>query len=259
MTPPTTPNSGSVPQFATAEYKSASGSEVCKSCNQPVAGSYYRVNGALACEKCATQLKNALPVDTHPLFVRGMIFGAGGAVFGLILYSVFGIVTGLEIGYISLAVGYIVGKAIRMGSRGIGGRRYQVAAAIFTYAAVSLSAVPIGIYEVVKERRAKPPATASAPAPSASQGSGDNQTAAPEAAMPQEKEPAPNIGKFLLTLLFYGLASPFLGLQNPVNGVLGLIILLVGIRIAWRLTTAPQIDILGPFSAAPATPATTGS
>ena len=39
-----------------------------------------------------------------------MIF-RGGATIGLILYSAFGIITGLEVGYLSLAVGFIVGKA----------------------------------------------------------------------------------------------------------------------------------------------------
>jgi len=258
MTPPSAPNA--VPQFATAEYKSSSGAEVCKSCNQPVAGSYYRVNGSIACEKCATQLRDALPVDTHPLFVRGMIFGAAGAVLGLILYSVFGIVTGLAIGYISLAVGYIVGKAIRMGSRGVGGRRYQIAGVILTYAAVSMSAVPIGIYESIKSHPPRPRPAPSAPASGASQNSTETPTSAPAAESTAAPEkPALGVGKILLTLLFLGLASPFLELKSPINGVLGLVILLVGIRIAWRITSAPQIDILGPFPVSAATPAPTGS
>ena len=36
-------------------------------------------------------------------------------------------------------------KAIMKGTNGIGGRRYQIAAVALTYAAVSLSAIPIGI------------------------------------------------------------------------------------------------------------------
>ena len=71
-----------------------------------------------------------MPQDSHSAFVRGITFGVGGAILGLILYSGFGIVTGIEIGYLSLAVGFIVGKAIRMGSRGIGGRRYQIAVVV---------------------------------------------------------------------------------------------------------------------------------
>lgn len=231
-----------VPQFGIAEYPSAPGTDICKSCNQPAVGSYYRVNGALACERCKEQLEAQLPKDSHAAFVRGLLFGVGGAILGLILYSAFGIVTGLEIGYISLAVGYIVGKAMRTGSRGIGGRRYQVVAVILTYAAVSMSAIPIGISQYAKEKEAHPQAEAAKPATGA----------------PQPAKPKVSLGAALAGLAVLGLASPFLALEDPFHGVIGLVILLVGIRIAWQLTASPKIDILGPFvSKNPAAPAAT--
>jgi len=63
--------------------------------------------------------------------------------------------------------------------------------------------------------------------------------------------PAKAIG----VLALIGLASPFLELANPAHGIIGLIILFVGIRIAWKLTAGRQVNILGPLSdAAPATP-----
>ena len=251
-----TTSSKATPQFATAEYASPGGSETCKSCNRPISGSYYRVNGALACANCVTQLQNQLPNDSHSAFVRGMIFGVGGAILGLILYSTFCIVTGLEIGYLSLAVGYIVGKAIRMGSGGVGGRRYQIAALVLTYFAVSVSAVPIGIYESIKDAKAKPhpvSSSTSGAGGSSNVDAGTRNAAGPEAkAVANDEKPGIGIGKLLGTLLLFGLASPFLELQNPINGALGIVILLVGIRIAWRLTAAPQIDIIGPFQTKPA-------
>ena len=256
MDDPTTTNANSAPQFATAEYAAPGGSDTCKSCNRAVTGSYYRVNGTLACSTCVSQLQSQIPRDSHSAFVRGMIFGVGGAILGLILYSTFGIITGLAIGYLSLAVGYIVGKAIRMGSGGVGGRRYQIAALALTYFAVSMSAVPIGIYESIKNAKAKAPhasSSASGPASSGEVDSGADGSASPEAkAVANDEKPGVGIGKLLGTLLFYGLASPFLELQNPVNGALGIVILLVGIRIAWRLTGAPRIDIIGPFQTKPA-------
>src|SRR5262245_26695043 len=83
--------------------------------------------------------------DSNPLFMRGLLFGAGAAILGLILYSTVGIITGVEIGFMSLGVGWLVGKAILKGSRNRTGRRYQIAAALFTYFAVSVSAVPMSI------------------------------------------------------------------------------------------------------------------
>jgi len=216
-------------------------------------GSYYRVNGAVACERCKEQLDAQLPKDGHAAFVRGLMFGVGGAILGLILYSAFGIITGLEIGYISLAVGYIVGKAMNMGSRGIGGRRYQVVAVILTYAAVSMSAIPIGISQYAKEKKAQPQAHVPKP-PSA-----DHESVNPELAptpAPQPEKPKMGLGAALAGLAVLGLASPFLELQDPFHGVIGLVILLVGIRIAWQLTANPKIEILGPFvSKNPAAPA----
>lgn len=229
-----------VPQFGIAEYPSASGTDICKSCNQQAVGSYYRVNGALACERCKEQLEAQLPKDSHAAFVRGLLFGVGGAILGLVLYSAFGIITGLEIGYISLAVGYLVGKAMRMGSRGIGGRRYQIVAVVLTYGAVSMSAIPIGISQYAKEKKPDPQA----------------QIAKPATPAPLPEKPKMGLGAALAGLAVLGLASPFLELQDPFHGIIGLVILLVGIRIAWQLTASPKIEILGPFvsknAAAPA-------
>jgi predicted lipid-binding transport protein (Tim44 family) len=246
MNNPAPSNSSSVPQFATAEYASAPGSEICKSCNRAISGSYYRVNGALACSDCATTLQNQIPKDSHPLFVRGLLFGLGGALLGLILYSTFSIITGIEIGYLSLAVGYLVGKAIHMGSRGMAGRRYQIVAVALTYAAVSLSAVPIGLYEYGKEKKAASSASSQSGAEGNAKSSQDDPE---EKAIAKDESAGPGIAKILGTLLLYGLASPFLGLENPAHGAIGIFILFIGVRIAWQLTAEKKLDILGPFQA----------
>ena len=255
------PPANSTPQFATADY-SGSG-DVCKSCKQAISGTYFRINGSLACERCTTQLQTQLPKDNHAAFVRALMFGIGAAILGLIGYAAFSIITGIQIGYISLAVGWLIGKAMRTGSRGIGGLRYQIAAALFTYAAVSMAAIPIYLSQVNKLKATKPPQVQTAPAtPGASTGdseAGDSPSSSGTAVA--TAHPKPRINPFvaigLLALL--GLASPFLELQDPFHGVIGLIILFVGIRFAWQQTGAPKIDIVGPFQAARApapTPAT---
>jgi membrane-associated phospholipid phosphatase len=247
----------STPQFGTAEYKSASGPDRCKSCQQDLSGAYFRINGLLACEKCTRQLQAQTPQDTHAAYVRGILFGIAGAIGGLILYSAFGIATGIRLGYIALAVGWLVGTAIKKGSNGIGGRRYQIAAVALTYAAVSLSAIPVGIYYIVKEKNA---AQISHPPDS----SPASNTKEPGSASPQDHPPAsgqrstPSLTSATGALLFAGLASPFLELTEGVSGLIGLVIIFVGIRIAWKMTAAPPLEILGPFQAnAPPLPAPT--
>ena len=78
----------------------------------------------MACEGCAQQLERQLPKDSHAAYVQGMLFGIGAAILGMALYAGFTIVTGFYIGYVSLAVGWLVGKAMMLGSKGVGGRRY---------------------------------------------------------------------------------------------------------------------------------------
>jgi hypothetical protein len=238
----------STPQFGTAEYKSASGPDRCKSCQLELSGAYFRINGLLACEKCTRQLQAQTPKDNHAAYVRGILFGVGGAIAGLILYSAFGIATGIRLGYIALAVGWLVATAIKKGSNGIGGRRYQIAAVALTYAAVSLSAIPVGIYYILKEK--KPAqishASNSSPAPnSTAPGSAPSQDDPPASG----QRSAPSIASATGALLFAGLASPFLELSEGVSGLIGLVIIFVGIRIAWKMTGAPRLDILGPFQA----------
>jgi hypothetical protein len=215
--------SDGVPQFTTAEYSTQPGVVACKSCGKPISGAYYRANGFPICETCAQRIQDQAPVDSHSAFVRGICFGIGGGILGLALYVGFALATGWIVGFVSLAVGYIVGKAIMFGSGGVGGRRYQVAAVLLTYIAVSMAAVPIAISQV-KQKSAQQRAQASDP------------TTAAKANM------SPLKGLGVLTII--GLASPFLDLANPAHGVIGLIILFVGIRIAWRLTAGRAVKIL---------------
>jgi hypothetical protein len=219
--------SNGVPQFATAEYSTQPGAAICKSCGKPIGGAYYRVNGVPVCANCAQRIKDQMPPDSHSAFVRGICFGVGGAILGLALYVGFALATGWIVGFVSLAVGYIVGKAIVFGSGGVGGRRYQMAALLLTYIAVSMAAVPIAISQQMKHKSAQQSA----------------QTSAPASADRPKMSPLKALG--VLTAI--GLASPFLDLANPTHGVIGLIILFVGIRIAWRLTAGNAVKITGPI------------
>jgi len=226
------------PQFSTAEYSGNSGDR-CTACKQPITARYYRVNTKMACESCVRQLAEQLPKDSHAAYVRGMIFGLGAAILGMILYAGFTIVTGFYIGYVSLAVGWLVGKAIMLGSKGIGGRRYQIAAVVLTYAAVSLAAIPIALSYRTKDASDSAHSRQQQPA-------SDGQSAEPDQSKTGESNPSS--GAAFLQLLLIGLASPFLELQDPVHGLIGLVILIVGIRFAWKITQgSARANIDGPF------------
>jgi hypothetical protein len=261
---------GASPQFSTAEYAPKSG-DICRSCNQAIGGQYYRLNGAMTCPACADSVRRGAPRDTPGAFSKAVIAGAAAAVVGLMLYAAVGIITGWIIGYVSLAVGYIVGHAMMKASGGIGGRRYQMAALIFTYAAVSMAAIPVYIAQAMKHEKqvaahtSRPAASAQAPAgntarpattsdpststPPVAEGQAQSSSA-PAAQSSPNPAPRQRPSRLMLVgqLLFFGLASPFLELADPVHGVIGLVILLVGLRMAWSITADTRKVVLdGPF------------
>ena len=244
-------NPDSTPQFNTAEMPGQPAGDRCKGCGRPITGSYYRIGSHLACLECADRLKREGPQDSHGAFVRGLLFGIGGAIIGLVLYSAFTIVTGIFLGYVALAVGFIVAKAVMIGSRGIGGRRYQIAAVLLTYAAVSLSAIPIAIHELSKERTTASNAQKTLPSKE------DSDSASSSGATSQEpKGPKMNFGAAIGYLALLGLASPFLALQEPFQGLVGLVILFVGLNIAWKIAHGKiQLEIYGPYEASQSTSA----
>jgi hypothetical protein len=219
-----------VPQFATAEFAPNSSPMTCAACRRPITGPYFQINGARACAECANKIKDQIPKDSHAAFVRALVFGIAGALVGFALYVIFALVTGLVIGWVSLAVGFIVGKAMNLGSRGVGGRRYQLVAVLLTYLAVSMSAVPIAIYQMRQQHQAQ---------------AQSSDTAAPH------REHV-NLAEAIGVLALLGIASPLLDMQNPLHGIIGLVILFVGMRFAWRFTAGRTIRVSGPHTPSPA-------
>lgn len=187
------------PQFARAEY--AQGSRPCGICGAPIGIRSYVVDSVLACEKCAERKRTGSSNDSHAAFVQAVIFGIGAALVGLSFYAGFTIVTHFYIGYVALAVGWLVAKAMMAGSKGVGGPRYQITAVILTYAAISLASIPILITRVMQSGRS-------------------------------DIDWSSLVGRLAL----WGIASPFLQLRRGVSGVIGLVILFVGLRIAYRMT-----------------------
>jgi hypothetical protein len=234
------------PQFGTAEYVGTAGGDHCQFCHQPIGLTYYRANAAMACPGCAESVRGELANDTHAAFLRAIVFGVGAAILGLILYATFAIVTGIVIGYASLAVGWLVGKAMVKGSNGVGGRRYQVVAILLTYAAVAMAAIPVMIdyarkhpHELQTRRKA-------------AANSDDLDGSATRQPPKAESAQSGGFGLALAQLALWGLASPFLELfGDPLGGLIGLVILSVGMRFAWRFTAGKPIEIFGPFENSP--------
>jgi len=111
---------------------------------------------------------------------------------------------------------------------------------ILTYVAVSIVAVFIWISAYVKAKPQSQSIQLKQQSPSTN--------AANDQPEETQSKPKPGMGAALLQLLLVGLASPFLELQDPLHGIIGLVILMVGIRIAWQITVGSRrADIQGPY------------
>ena len=244
--------SNPTPQFGTAEYATKPGGDRCQICQQPLNGTYYRVNAAVACPGCADRMRSGIAADKHAAYVRALSYGIGAAVAGLIGYALIAILLqGWVISYMSIGVGWLVGTAMMKGSNGVGGRRYQIAAALLTYAAVSMAAVPIWIHfaDERKQQRHTQQQKLEDEQRQLEQESGRR----PSKEQPAARPPV-SLGTWLGRVALIGLASPFIQLRgSPGWGAMGLLILFFGMRIAWRIAEGKPFGVYGPFASAPPT------
>lgn len=205
----------------------------------------------MACGRCADQARLKMPQDSHSRLVRAVLFGLVGFAIGLTLYAAFVIITGISIGYAALAVGWIVGKAVLLGSGGVGGRKYQIAAVLLTYAAVSMAVIPIAVSMIIKKQSASHTETVARQAPSTPGQADASPLSSPQTnpeAVAADKKPPKGAAAALGYLMLLGLVSPFLELSEGFSGFIGLIILLVGMQFAWKMTAGPPaIGIEGPY------------
>jgi DNA-directed RNA polymerase subunit RPC12/RpoP len=197
----------------------------CAACKQLIAGEHYQVQNHVICPQCAGKILAGKQTPKPVPWVRLVIYGAGAALAGCILYA------------IPLAMGWMVGKAIRTGGYGVGGRPQQILAVALTYFAISTSFIPALVFTGMKKGFV---AQSAAKNPSA-------QPAAPPAVKPVK--PAISPGKAVVGLLVLAVISPFLELgRSPVGGLISLFIIFIGLQRAWALTAGHEILVTGPYS-----------
>jgi hypothetical protein len=204
------------PQFSTAEYSPQPAMQRCRFCSTPLVSDYYRVRGQAACASCADAARNrSSGTSDNAAFTRALLLGIAAAIVGLAGYSAFTIATSLYVGYVALGVGYIVAKAMKFGSGGLGGRPYQIAAVILTYLAIALAEIPIILWQL------------------------------------RARIPSGHMLAVAMRLLPVGLESPILAMRSPVHGLINAVILFIGLQIAWRGTAATSVAVEGPFPLTP--------
>ena len=227
-------------QFQKAEY--AEPQRKCVLCSSAIGSSFFQLAGQTVCPNCAEQARAQAAKST---FGRGLLYGAGAALACSVCYAVITIVTGLQLAIASIAVGFLVGRAVRIGSRS-GGRRLQILAVALTYLSITTSYVPLLIKDLRDNPKLKAQATAGKsvePTPSAPQAEAGTVTA--------KETPTPSLGRLLLAVGFLvGIAfvSPFFGLTAGVGGIIGIAIIYFGLMQAWKQTAGSPHVLTGPFT-----------
>jgi hypothetical protein len=220
-------------QFDTVEADGEA-AQPCTRCKQPIVGEYFEAAGNLLCRRCAT-LFGAGAAGTGT-FLRALGYGAGAALVGTIVWFGFTKLTGSELGIIAIALGLFVGLAVRKGSGGQGGWKYQALAMGLTYISITSSYVPYvvkGLAEGAEHRHQEQAKKAA---------SGETTSASSEAAHPESKPSAMPIVLAFVFVFALAFASPFLaGAQN----IMGLIIIGIALYEAWKINK--RVPLSGPF------------
>ncbi len=124
-----------------AETGAVASAMPCVLCRKPIAERYYEANGKTVCEQCKQRV-DARSAAGGGSVGKALLFGAGAAAVGAAVYYAVLAMTNLNLGLISVLVGYMVGKAVRKGSVGFGGPRYQAIALVLTYLAIGATYAP---------------------------------------------------------------------------------------------------------------------
>ena len=199
--------------------------QLCAACKTPLTGQYFQVQGLPVCPQCADRINSRQQAPPPISLLPAVLYGSAAAFAGFLIYATVSIAFDLQLALISILVGVMVGKAVRKGSKGLGGRPQQILAVALTYFAITTSYIPVFIHEAMKTQ----PKTA--------------QTSA----APSSKTTKPSFASAIGILLLIALAAPFMSLANGLSGILNIAIIFFGLQNAWKLTGRTDLMITGPY------------
>ena len=230
-------------QFQHAEPLPAEGTadanaQRCVVCKQPIGATYFHAQGQVVCPGCAERIQSGQQAPPAISLGAAALYGAAAALAGCILYAAVAILLNLEIGIVAILVGVMVGKAVRAGSKGLGGRPQQILAVLLTYFSITTSYIPVYFHQLSKNPKQLEAIK--------------KKSAEARQAEPAKPPRAPGVLAAIVVLVLIFAAAPFFGLATGVGGIISLFIIFIGLRQAWRLTARSEILVMGPYETAPA-------
>ncbi|MGH7547668.1 MAG: hypothetical protein ACREMM_05810 [Gemmatimonadales bacterium] len=230
-------------QFERAERAAgAAAGPTCGLCRKPIAASYYEVNGNVTCQGCRNRVMAEWNRGSPGArFARALGLGFTAAAVGAGLYFAIAALTGYEFGLVAIVVGLLVGGAVRKGSNGRGGWRYQALALFLTYTAVVVTDSSMIARELSEEIRARADSLQAADTTLATAGVAPGLTAPADGALGKESVPGPVglvVGLVLLIVLAYA-APIMIGIASPIH------LLIAGFALyeAWKLNKGGELRV----------------
>lgn len=260
-------------QFDVAESSAASDAPYrahCGGCGQPIRETYYEVNGSVVCEGCRAVIERPRGTRLRRV-LQATGLGTLAAIGGSLLYFGVAALTGREFGLVAIAVGFMVGTAVRKGSGGRGGWAYQTLAIALTYLAIVSTYVPLVVKEFQKTGSSRTAGehavtpvpmdtiTISARGPTLSVRSADSSVRArraESAPVMQAGTPRPvpkadsarlGPGTVLLGIGALVLLAAIVPIAAGFSNLIGLLIIAIAVFEAWKLNRRVQLVIAGPY------------
>ena len=237
-------------QFDHAEPPSGAqtGSISCSVCGSPLPDTYFVANGQIVCERC----RRGVEAEWNRGGAAGRMskavgFGVLAMIACSLLWYLVLELTDSQWGILAVVVGLVVGGAVRKGSNGRGGWRYQALAIFLTYTAIVSSYVPY-IIEGAREQAAQPASLDSA----ATTGLSKDSTVVLKDSVATAATSTADLGPFgqafaIVLLLGFLFALPFIaGIEN----IIGILIIGFALYEAWKLNRRVELSVTGPHQVA---------
>ncbi|MFN0099376.1 MAG: hypothetical protein ACKVS7_11920 [Gemmatimonadaceae bacterium] len=194
----------------------------CSACSRAMTATYHTVNGAPVCGACRLKAQSAGgSVSDSATLAKAALYGAGAAIAGAVIYWAVMEYMNLEIGFVAILTGWMVGRAMSAATAGRGGRLLQVGGAALVYVSVAMA------YFAFAVRAAIGASGADAVAGAAESG-------------------ISVVG--LLIMAVVGLATPILVvLESMPGGLISALIIGFGMMQAWKMLEPTPIQVEGPF------------
>jgi hypothetical protein len=206
-------------QFDHATYDQPKTGVTCGMCKKPVGREYWQWMGRVVCASCREQVRGLeAAANTRATFATAVGAGVATSLACGVAYGVFSYRwPNVEWAIVTIGIGYAIAAVIRKATKNVGGRRYQVLAAVLTYAA----ATPQYAHNLV-----------------------------PRAAVALWLA---HPGAMLPWLLISPVIFTYHGLVNAqMNALFGPVIIGIGVWEAWRRSRGLPMVVTGPFRVAPA-------